>query len=582
MRSKHALLGLACLLAACGGGGGSGSGTSGGTAGTPTPTPAPTPTPTPTPPAPRPASEWAGFVSQTVEQLFILDPAFAVYQGRHDFDGRLPDWSEAGLQGTIAFWQNALAQANAFTGLDPTQQFEKDYFVQFAQAQLFWLQDADMPHSNPAFYINGGLDPNVYLTRAYADLPTRMRAVIGFLQAVPTATLSIRANLRMPMPATFISYASAAFHGYATYYSSDIGPVFASVNDPALQQQLSAAVTSATTAMNSLAQYIDGNAASANQNFALGGTRFARMLATNEAVTTSISDLLALGQADLVRNQSALASACAAFAPGQSLTNCVNQVSAQVPPDGQIAAATRQIAELRDFVIANDLVTIPGNEQVIVRESPPYNRGNPAYIDPPGPYETGIPSIYYISPTAIINENDLLFASVHEAMPGHFVQFLASNRAPLLTERVFVFLGFAEGWAHYSEEMMWEAGLRGTPQTHIGQILEALLRNCRYLAAIQMHTQGMTVAQAQALFQQQCYQGPGTAAQQAARGTFDPDYLSYLLDKMMIRRLRADWTATRGGRAAWKAFHDQFLSYGGPPVPLVRAQMLGGPAAAAF
>jgi uncharacterized protein (DUF885 family) len=130
--------------------------------------------------------------------------------------------------------------------------------------------------------------------------------------------------------------------------------------------------------------------------------------------------------------------------------------------------------------------------------------------------------------------------------------------------------------------MMWEAGLRGTPEAHIGQILEALLRNCRYLAAIQMHTQGMTVAQAQALFQQQCYQGPGTAAQQAARGTFDPDYLSYLLDKMMIRRLRADWTATRGGRAAWKAFHDQFLSYGGPPVPLVRAQMMGGSAAALF
>jgi uncharacterized protein (DUF885 family) len=582
MRGRHSLLALACLLAACGGGSGSGSGMSGGTATTPPPTPAPPPTPTPTPPAPRPASEWAGFVSLTVEQLCMLDPAFAVYQGRHDFDGRLPDWSEAGLQATIAFWQNALAQANAFTGLDPTQQFEKDYFVQFAQAQLFWLQDADMPHSDPAFYINGGLDPNVYLTRAYADLPTRMRAVTGFLQAVPTATLSIRANLRMPMPATFISYASATFHGYATYYSSDIRPVFASVNDPALQQQLSAAVTSATAAMNNLASYIDGNAASAIQNFALGGTRFAQMLATNEAVTTPIADLLALGQADLVRNQSALASACAAFAPGQSLTNCVNQVSAQVPPDGQIAAATRQIAELRDFVIANDLVTIPGNEQVIVRESPPYNRGNPAYIDPPGPYETGIPSIYYISPTAIINENDLLFASVHEAMPGHFVQFLASNRAPLLTERLFVFTGFAEGWAHYSEEMMWEAGLRGTPQAHIGQILEALLRNCRYLAAIQMHTQGMTVAQAQALFQQQCYQGPGTAAQQAARGTFDPDYLSYLLDKMMIRRLRADWTATRGGRAAWKAFHDQFLSYGGPPVPLVRAQMMGGSAAALF
>jgi uncharacterized protein (DUF885 family) len=481
-----------------------------------------------------------------------------------------------------AFWQGAVAQANSFVGLDPTQQFEHDYFVQFASAQLFWLQDADMPHSNPAFYVNGGLDPNVYLTRDYADLPTRMRAVIGFLQSVPTAAANIRANLRVPMPATFISYASAAFHGYATYYSSDIRPVFAGVNDPALQAELSTAVTGATTAMNNLATWIDSNAATANQNFALGSTRFAQMLATNEAVTTPIAELLSIGQADLARNQSALASACNAFAPGRSVIDCVIQVSAQRPPDGQIAAATRQIAELRNFVVANDLVTIPGNEQVIVRESPPYNRGNPAYIDPPGSYEMGIPSIYYISPNTSIDEQSLLFTTVHEAMPGHFVQFLASNRAPLLTERVFVFTGFAEGWAHYSEEMMWEAGLRGTPEAHIGQLLNALLRNCRYLAAIQMHTQGMTVAQAQAMFQQQCYQSSGSAAQQAARGTFDPDYLSYLLDKLMIRRLRSDWTATRGGRAAWKAFHDQFLSYGGPPIPLVRAQMLGGAPAAVF
>lgn len=579
MRGKPILLALACLLGACGGGGG--GGTTGGTSTTPPTPPAPPPPPPPSV-TPRPASEWAGFISQTIEQLFTLDPAFAVYQGRHDFDGRLPDWSETGLQNMTAFWQNGVAQANAFTGLDPTQQFEKDLFVQFASAQLFWLQDADMPHSNPAFYINGGLDPNVYLTRAYADLPTRMRAVISFLQAVPNATTNIRANLRMPMPATFISYASAAFHGYATYYSSDIQPVFASVNDPALQQQLSAAITNATTAMNNLATWVDSNAASANQNFALGSTRFAQMLATNEAVTTPIADLLSIGQADLVRNQNALVAACNLYAPGQSVTNCVISASGQQAPDGNVAAATRQIGELRDFVVANDLVTIPANEQVIVRLSPPYNRGNPAYIDPPGPYETGIPSIYYISPNVTISEQSLLFTTVHEAMPGHFVQFLASNRAPLLSQRLFVFSGFAEGWAHYSEEMMWEAGLRGTPEAHIGQLLNALLRNCRFLAAIQMHTQGMSVAQAQAMFQQQCYQSAGTAAQQAARGTFDPGYLNYLLDKLMIRRLRADWTATRGGRPAWKAFHDQFLSYGGPPVPLVRAQMMGGAPAALF
>jgi len=130
---------------------------------------------------------------------------------------------------------------------------------------------------------------------------------------------------------------------------------------------------------------------------------------------------------------------------------------------------------------------------------------------------------------------------------------------------------------------MWEAGLgNGDPETHIGQLSNALLRDCRFLSAIGMHARGMTLDQSFQLFRQQCYQDEGTARQQAARGAYDPAYLNYTMGKLMIRRLRADWTASRGGRAAWKAFHDQFLSYGGPPIPLVRQQMMGGKAEAAF
>ncbi len=147
---------------------------------------------------------------------------------------------------------------------------------------------------------------------------------------------------------------------------------------------------------------------------------------------------------------------------------------------------------------------------------------------------------------------------------------------PSIFGRVFVGYAFAEGWAHYTEEMMWEAGLgNGDPETHIGQLMNALLRNARYLSAIGLHTKGMTVAQSERLFRE-AYQDAGTARQQAARGTYDPAYLNYTLGKLMIRKLREDWTKDRGGKTAWHDFHDRFLSYGGPPIPLVRQAMVGG------
>jgi len=175
----------------------------------------------------------------------------------------------------------------------------------------------------------------------------------------------------------------------------------------------------------------------------------------------------------------------------------------------------------------------------------------------------------------IPGKDDLLFTSVHEVMPGHFLQFLHSNRSASLIGRLFVGYGFAEGWAHYTEEMMWDAGLgAGDPEVHIGQLSNALLRNCRFISAIGLHTGGMTLAQSKDLFMKECYQDEGNAEQQAARGTYDPAYLNYTMNKLMIRKLRDDWTASRGGRDAWKQFHDRFLSFGGPPVPLVRQAMM--------
>jgi uncharacterized protein (DUF885 family) len=262
------------------------------------------------------------------------------------------------------------------------------------------------------------------------------------------------------------------------------------------------------------------------------------------------------------------------------------KMAANKPLDGPVQEARDQLPPLRAFLIEMDLVSIPGTETALVEESPPYNRQNSAYIDIPGPFETGLPSVYYISPpdptwdagtraAYIPGKMDLLGTSIHEIWPGHFLNSLHSNRAESLLGKLFVGYAFAEGWAHYTEEMMIEAGLHdGNAETRIGQLTNALLRNCRYISAIGLHARGMTVEQSYEMFREECYQDIGNATQQAARGTYDPAYLNYTMGKLMIRKLREDWTATRGGRDAWKAFHDEFLSYGGPPIPMVRRAMM--------
>ena len=498
--------------------------------------------------------DWPAFVDATLEQWFRIDPAFAVYQGRHDFDGQLPDWSEAGLRRRADFLNDTIRRARAFGGLTGDAAFERDYMIQVARGQLFWLTDADQPHRNPAFYVGGGLDPNVYVARPYAAPAVRMRAAIAFLKNVPDAAQRIRANLRGPMPESFVDYGIAAFDGFAAYYRSDLPRAFAGVGTGEQQRALAEGAARASEAMAGLASSLREGRATATHDFALGPERFARMLDATEAVDTPLGALEAAGRADLDRNRAALAAACRRYAPGIGIAACIERINALKPEGGPVAGARRQLPELRAFIVAHDLVTIPAADTAQVAESPPYNRQNAAYIDPPGPYQRGVPAIYYIAPPDpawpaamqrdfVPGEPDLLFTSAHEVWPGHFLQFLHSNRARSSVGRVFVGYAFAEGWSHYAEEMVLEAGLRDSdPTAEIGQLSNALLRDCRFLSAIGLHARGMTQAESERMFRDECFQDAGNARQQAARGTYYPAYLNYTLGKLMIRRLRDDWT----------------------------------------
>jgi hypothetical protein len=537
-------------------------------------------------------SPWVGVRNELVEEYLKAHPAFAVVAGRHEYDGLLPDWSANGIAAEIrrlhAARDRALGVADA--SLDAASRFERDEFVARVDRDLFWLETAEAPFTNPAFYVDwmlDNLDPSPYLTRNYAPLETRMRAYTKYARSVQQAAGQIRGNLRTPLARPLLERGVSAFKGFGDFYAKDVPGAFASVTDQAAQKELAEANGAAAKAMHDLAAWLESQRATATASFALGPEKFAKMLVETERVPTSIAELDTAGRADLARNQQALRDACATYAPGATVQACMAKMSANKPTGGAVEGARMQLADLKKFVEQAGFASIPGPEEALVNEAPPYNRDNFAYIDIPGPYEKGLPAVYYIAPPNpkwsakeqrdyLPGKADLLFTSVHEVWPGHFLQFLHSNRNPSIMARLFVGYAYAEGWAHYAEEAVWEMGLGGNDlETHIGQLSNALLRNVRFLSAIGLHTRGMTVAESEKMFIDQAFSDAGTARQQSTRGTYDPAYLNYTMGKLMIRKLRDDWTASRGGRKGWREFHDRFLGSAAPAIPMIRKQMMG-------
>ena len=534
--------------------------------------------------------QWDEYVDQFLGNYFIAHPDFAVQMGKHEFDGKLPDWSAEGLKQQLTWLHAQRDKAAGFKKeqLDEKRRFERDYLIGQIDTELFWREIVDQPHTTPYFYADA-LDPDVYISRKYAPLETRLRSYIAYAKNVPPALAQIKANLKLPLPKTFVAIGRKTIGGLADFYAKDVPGVFASVQDGQLHKEFQAANAAAIQAVKEFDAWLAKQEPQATDNFALGPEKFSKLLKMTEQVDIPLDQLEAIARRDFQRNWDALELECKKFAPGKSMPECMDLAAAH-KPDGKnpVEAATKQLAGLRKFLQEKDLITIPGTERAEAAQAPPYKAWNFAYINIPGPYEHNLPSIYYVSPpdpgwskeeqeAYIPGQASLWFTSAHEVYPGHFVQFLHVHRCPSRIGRIFGSYGFVEGWAHYTEEMIHEAGLgAGDPEMHIGQLQEALLRNVRLLSAIGMHTKGMTVEESKKMFREKAFQDEGNAKQQAERGTFDPGYLNYTLGKLMIRKLRDDWTATRGGRAAWNQFHDAFLQYGGPPIPLIRKAMLGG------
>jgi hypothetical protein len=529
---------------------------------------------------------WAEFAATAIDEYYRRNPESAVDAGLHQYDGQMSDLSLESFESYAVWLDSVLAEAASYADLEGIEAFEREYLSTALEGELFWIRDSGFIPNNPLTSTRA-IGISVYVDREYAPLETRLRAYTQYMEQVPGMLAQMKENLQPPLPAPYVEMSYRIFSGMVEYLSTTVPGIFAPVEDEQLQRQFKAANDGAIDAIQQAANWLDEQKATTTEDFALGEERFLKMLSATQGVDITLEDLKAAGQRNLDANLESLYEACAEFAPGESTGDCVAKVSGNKPEGGAVAGARAQLPMLKKFVVDNNIASIPGTEDALVDEAPPHRRFNFAYINIPGPFETGLPSTYYIAPpdpewseedqlAYVPGETDLLAVSVHEVWPGHFLQYLHSNRAENNIGQHFGTYTFSEGWAHYTEQMMVDAGLGdGDPEVRIGQLLNALLRNVRYMSAIGLHTGGMTVEESQQMFAEKAFQDFGNASQQAYRGTYDPGYLNYTLGKLMINKLREDWTEGRGGREAWGKFHDQFLSYGVPPIPLIREQMLG-------
>lgn len=532
---------------------------------------------------PASVGRWDQVVEQFTEEYFRLYPDVAARAGRHEFDGLLPDWSPAGLKRTSQTLRRLRKTVEEIseTGLSEEQKFQRQYLLGAIDSELYWVDESDTAYIGIDYY-RRAFEISTFVYDEYAAPQVRMRALTRFTRSLALASDEIRGNIRLPMNEELRAHSASVVRGLAKFLDGDVREVFKAVRDA----DFDLAIGEAAAKLKELGAFFDGQKGRATAGFAMGPERFQKMLKANDGVTLPLAQVKRAGENDLARNQRALAQVCAKYAPGVSISECIAKAEREKPAD-MLVAARGQLKELKAFLVARGLVTIPSDEDVLVKESPSYLRWNTAYLRAPGPLDQGLPSTFFISPPnadwpaekqrAYVKAMPaLLLTGAHEVWPGHFLHALHDNRRPLLFGRIFRAYSTVEGWAHYTEEMMVDEGLGGgDPRVRIAQLKYALMRDARFLSSIGLHTENWTRDKARKFFQDNAYSDAGLAEQQSLRGIFDPGFSSYTLGKLMVKKLRADWLKLHNGTRTQREFHDQFLSYGNPPIPLIRRQMLG-------
>jgi uncharacterized protein (DUF885 family) len=562
-------------------------------------------------PAPRSSSHDAdaAFVQLADEYIagyLAWRPQAGTALGFHEYDGKVTDYSHASLSTELTrlkSFELRLGQLNA-RHLSPPVFYDYRILRSAIQREIFGFEQMRSYTDNPMTYA-GALDVNIYIKRNFAPLEERVRSVVAILNQAPRIISAARANLVESLPRPQVETAIEEAEGAADFLAKDLVAALKEVKNDNLMAGFDAANRQAIGELRAFAIHLkEQKLPKATAPYALGRAKYRKLLDYGEMVTLSPEQLLEVGLRELQRKQQVFGEAAGVIEPGKPPIEVFRAIQKDHPTEQSLIPDTaRDLDMIRQFVIDRRLITLPSPVRARVAETPQFMRATSfASMDTPGPFETkATEAYYYVTPVeanwppqqkeewlTAFNYYTTDIVSIHEAYPGHYVQFLCLNASPATRlEKIFGSYAFVEGWAHYTEQMMVDEGFGASPSStttqaeqvkaakyRLAQTDEALLRICRLCVSIRMHCQGMSVEEATHFFQDNCYYEQKTARQEAIRGAYDPEYLYYTLGKLEILKLREDYRKQEGAKFTLQEFHNEMLRHGAPPIRLLREVML--------
>jgi uncharacterized protein (DUF885 family) len=531
--------------------------------------------------------------------LFAYDPVQGTQAGFHQYDVKLPSGSRSEIEAQTAALHKFEQEVAAFDpqGLSAGSTADRELLLAQIRGQLLTLEVIRPWEKNPDIY-SSGVSSAVFviMSRKFAPPAARLRSVIAREKLVPRLFQSARENLNNP-PRVFTEVALEQIPGIVSFFQNDVPAAFKDVTDGPLLGEFKRSNQAVIDALNAYQAFLKTDLLARSQgDFRIGAETYRKKLLYDEMVDIPLDRLLEIGRKDLRHNQEEFKRVAAQVDKSRTAEQILNETLLDHPAAGKLLGSFRDVLSgLRDFIETKRIVTIPSKVPPIVEETPPFMRAlTTASMDTPGPFEKVAKEAFFnvtlpektwdLKQTEEylqgFNRGTIISTAVHEVYPGHYTQFLWIAHAPTKVRKLLGCSSNAEGWAHYTEQMMLDEGYgKGDLKLRLGQLQDALLRNARFIAGIEMHTGKMTMEQAVEFFVKEGYQVRPVAEKEAKRGTSDPTYLVYTLGKLEIMQLREDYKRMKGDHYSLQAFHDAFLQQGFPPVKIVRRALLGNDSA---
>lgn len=518
-------------------------------------------------------------------------PTTASSRGFHEYDGQLGARDPAAIAGWTNRVEDFLARAEVLEarleGLEA--RFDRDLLEWNLRRELLNVEVLREYQRDPLAY-SSDLDLSGLLLRTIPEWPDRAAAIVSRLEQFAAYLSGARESLKNP-PRPVTETALRSYRNLAIFLREDLPGEMKDL-DPALQARFDRALPEAVAGVEETTRWLAEEVLpESGDDYALGEEAYLRMLRVQEQFDFSIEELLTMGRKELTRLQTLFRETAAQIDPTKSPQEVLDMIEADHPSREELVALTQsELDELKRRVIEHELITIPEGAGAMVEAAPPFRRWNPAYIMTPGPFDPStVPAVYFISPGEAdlspeeveswlrgLNRYAVRNISVHEVYPGHYVDALHRQQAGRPMRKMGRSYAFGEGWAHYTEELFAERAYDEPAHPYrLAQIQDALLRVCRYMTSIGLHTQEWSIEDGTRFFVENAYVEEILARQQTIRGTFDPGYLFYTLGKLYIKQMREEYRAELGEAFTLKKFHDALFQYGSPPLPMVRARLLG-------